>query len=47
MIPIIYADLIDDVGNRLLFEEIYEKYYQQMFFVASKILHDDYEAEDA
>lgn len=47
MIPIIYANLIDDVGNRLLFEEIYEKYYQQMFFVASKILHDDYEAEDA
>lgn len=30
MIPIIYADLIDDVGNLARFEEIYEAYYQQI-----------------
>lgn len=47
MIPIIYADLIDDVGNLARFEEIYEEYYQQMFHRANSILHDAYEAEDA
>lgn len=47
MIPIIYADLIDDVGNLAKFEEIYEKYRQQMFFRANQILKNEYEAEDA
>lgn len=47
MIPIIYADLIDDAGNLARFEEIYEAYYQQMFHQANRILHDAYEAEDA
>ena len=32
MIPMIYADLIDDAGNLIRFEEIYEEYRQQMFF---------------
>ena len=43
----IYADLIDDAGNRLRFEEIYETYYRQMFFKAHSILRDAHEAEDA
>lgn len=47
MIPMIYADLIDDAGNLARFEEIYEEYYQQMFFKAEQILRDTYEAEDA
>ena len=47
MIPMIYADLIDDVGNLAKFEEIYEKYRQQMFFRANQILKNEYEAEDA
>lgn len=47
MIPILYADLIDDAQHRVRFEEIYETYYQQMFYVANKILSDPYEAEDA
>lgn len=47
MLPIIYADLIDDPQHLLKFEEIYEEYRQQMFFVANRILHDEYEAEDA
>lgn len=47
MVPIIYADLIDDAGNLARFEEIYEEYYQQMFCQAKKILQDEYEAEDA
>ena len=47
MIPMIYADLIDDAGNRLRFEEIYETYCRQMFFKANSILHDAQEAEDA
>lgn len=47
MVPIIYADLIDDAGNLARFEEIYEEYYQQMFFKAKQVLKDEYEAEDA
>ena len=47
MVPMIYADLIDDAGNLARFEEIYEEYYQQMFFEAKQILQDTYEAEDA
>lgn len=47
MIPIIYADLIDDIGNLARFDEIYEEYHQQMFFRANQILKDKYEAEDA
>ena len=47
MIPILYADLIDGVGNRLRFEEIYETYCRQMFYKANSILQDAYEAEDA
>lgn len=47
MIPMIYADLIDDASSLARFEEIYEEYYQQMFFKAEQILRDAYEAEDA
>ena len=47
MIPIIYADMIDDVGDLVLFEEVYEEHYRKMFFIANKILKDTYEAEDA
>lgn len=47
MIPMIYADLIDDAGNLARFEEIYEEYRQQMFYKAKQILQDTYEAEDA
>ena len=47
MIPMIYADLIDDAGHLARFEEIYEEYYRQMFHQANQILHDAYEAEDA
>ena len=47
MIPMIYADLIDDAVNLARFEEIYEAYYQQMFFRANQILKDAHEAEDA
>lgn len=47
MLPMMYADIIDDVGNRIQFEEIYQNYHQQMFFRANQILQDAYEAEDA
>ena len=47
MIPMIYADLIDDAGSLIRFEKIYEEYRQQMFFKAEQILQDAYEAEDA
>ena len=47
MIPIIYADIIDDAEDLALFEEVYEEYYRQMFFKANRILNDTYEAEDA
>ena len=47
MIPIIYADIIDDAVDLALFEEIYEEYYRQMFFKANKILNDTHESEDA
>ena len=47
MIPMLYADLIDDAGNRLRFEEIYETYCRQMFYKANSILRDEHEAEDA
>ena len=47
MIPIIYADIIDDAEDLALFEEIYEEYYRQMFFKANIILNDTHEAEDA
>ena len=47
MIPIIYADIIDDAEDLALFEEIYEEYYRQMFFKANKILNDTHESEDA
>ena len=47
MIPMLYADLIDDAGNRLRFEEIYETYCRQMFYKANCILRDEHEAEDA
>lgn len=32
MIPILYADLIDDEANLIRFEELYTEYRQQMFF---------------
>lgn len=47
MIPILYASMIDDPSHLIKFEEIYEEYYKQMFYVANRILNDAYEAEDA
>lgn len=47
MIPILYADLIDDEANLIRFEELYTEYRQRMFFRANQILKDTYEAEDA
>ena len=47
MIPIIYADIIDDPVHLARFEEIYVTYYKQMHYTANKILNDPYEAEDA
>lgn len=47
MIPVIYANIIDDPVHLARFEKIYHKYYKQMFFTANQILNDPYEAEDA
>lgn len=47
MIPIIYADIIDDPVHLARFEEIYREHYKKMFFTANQILRDKYEAEDA
>lgn len=43
----LYMSLIDDDINKVKFEEIYNQYKKQMFFVANNILHDSYLAEDA
>lgn len=47
MIPVIYANIIDDPKHLVKFEEIYEAYYKQIFYAANRILNDAYEAEDA
>ena len=47
MIPMIYANIIDDPSHLERFETIYHKYYKKMFYTANQILKDPYEAEDA
>ena len=47
MIPILYANVIDDPVHLARFEEIYQRYYKQMYYTANKVLQDSYEAEDA
>lgn len=43
----IFLDLIDDVSDRIFFEQIYENYQKQMFYIAFKVLEDEQLAEDA
>ena len=43
----IFLDLIDDVSDKIFFEQIYENYQKQMFYIARKVLRDDQLAEDA
>lgn len=42
-----YLTLIDNETDRDLFEQIYNDYKKRMLFVANRVLHDQYEAEDA
>lgn len=44
---LLYLALIDDEGDKLKFEKLYNEYKQIMFYVANKILKDEYLAEDA
>lgn len=43
----IYLSLIDSENDKIKFQEIYEKYKKQMWYVANDILNDNYLAEDA
>lgn len=43
----IFLDLIDDVSDKIFFEQIYENYQKQMFYIAFKVLEDEQLAEDA
>ena len=47
MIPILYADMIDDPKNLLRFEELYTAHRKEMLMAAYQVLQDYYEAEDA
>lgn len=42
-----YVTLIDNDTDRDIFEQIYNDYKKRMLFVANKVLHDQYESEDA
>lgn len=44
---LIYLSMIETEENKSKFEQIYNKYKQIMFFVANRILKDEYLAEDA
>mgnify|MGYP003317950715 CR=1 FL=1 len=43
----IFLNLIDDISDKIFFEQIYENYQKQMFYIAFKILEDEQLAEDA
>ena len=47
MIPIMFADIIDDSQDLIRFEKIYHEYRSKMLYRAKCILGDSYEAEDA
>lgn len=42
-----YLTLIDNDIDKNIFEQIYNDYKKRMLFVANRVLHDQYEAEDA
>lgn len=42
-----YLSLIDNDIDKNIFEQIYNDYKKRMLFVANRVLHDQYEAEDA
>ena len=44
---VLYLDLIDEPDDKIKFEQVYKEYKKRMLFIAVKILHDQYEAEDA
>lgn len=44
---LLYTAMIDDEGDRLRFEDIYNHYHRQMLYVAQGILRDPGDAEDA
>lgn len=44
---IIYLSTIDTPDERSKFEQVYIKYKDLMFYVANRILHNTYDAEDA
>lgn len=44
--PALYMSFIDDESHRRLFEEIYQNYRKQMFYVARSVLGNDSDAED-
>lgn len=44
---LIYLQMIESEEKRAVFEQIYLEYRQLMFQIAKRILHDDYDAEDA
>lgn len=47
MLPILYADIIDQPDQRQLFEQIYCAHRKEMLLAAQQILLDYHEAEDA
>ncbi|MDO5425132.1 MAG: sigma-70 family RNA polymerase sigma factor [Eubacteriales bacterium] len=44
---LIYLTMLDDPAERTLFETVYRKYRNLMFYIANSILKDDHLAEDA
>lgn len=42
-----YFNFIDNDVDKNIFEQIYNDYKKRMLFVANRVLHDQYEAEDA
>lgn len=44
---LIYLQLIENENDKIEFEHIYSEYRNQMFYIARKILRDEYDAEDA
>ena len=43
---LIYLSMIETEENKSKFEQIYKKYKQTMFFVANRVLRDEYLSED-
>ena len=44
---LIYLSIIETKENKSKFEQVYNKYKQIMFFVANRVLRDEYLSEDA